>query len=150
MRSFDFLSENTRSRLPVDDEGDDIDAFTEDVFAERASRGLGNTTAYNEYKAFGAEFSKYTEADPAMHSLIMKEYHRMQVRIREEFHKRHPARVPSGAATTTLTPVRMNMLHLHASRFWIRFRMFTYSESFPHFSYFLFPFFIFVFIFADT
>ena len=72
LRSFDFLSENIRSRLPVDDECDDIGACTEDVSNERASGVLGNTTAYIEYKAFAAEFSKYTDADPAMHSMIMK------------------------------------------------------------------------------
>ena len=115
MRSFDFLSENTRSRLPADDEGDDIDAFTEDDSAEQASWGLGHTTGFNEYKGFAADFAKYTEADPAMHSVIMREYHMMEARIREEFHKRHPARVPPGAASTTLNPVRMNMLHLRAS-----------------------------------
>ena len=67
MRSFDFLSENTRSRLPGDDGGDEEDAFVEDVVAEYPPGSNRNSTAFNEYKGYAATLAKLSEADPDMH-----------------------------------------------------------------------------------
>ena len=107
MRSFDFLSENTCSRLPDDDEGDDEDAFAEEVVTEYTSGSTGNSTPFNEYKAFSTELAKLTEADPDMRCFIMEEYAQLEAVCRYEFHRRHPVCVPPGAASTTLNPVRI-------------------------------------------
>ena len=88
MRSFDFLSENTRARLPEDDAVDEDHNPVEGEFDECTDSFVGNTTAYNEFKDMAAILSGFVEANPVMYNYIKTRYAKGEVECKQEFDRR--------------------------------------------------------------